>query len=294
MNDDWPALPLASWQKTYETLHLWTQVIGKIRTAQTPLINHWWNATLYLTGRGLTTSPIPLGGRAFEIAFDFVDHRLLIDTSWGLRRTFELRPRPCAEFYASVMKALAELKIEVDFNPLSSELPENIRLDLDREHTTYDPEWANRWWRVTLAVHNVLQEFRSRFIGKCSPVHFFWGSFDLAVTRFSGRRAPARDDPMMSEAYSHEVSSAGFWPGSGPIADAAFYAYHTPQPAGFDRAAVRPAAAHYDPQLGEYILMYDEVRTSASPRQTLLDFLQSTYEAGATLANWNRSELERG
>jgi hypothetical protein len=293
MNEQWPELPLAAWQKTYDTLHLWTQVIGKIRTTQTPLINHWWNATLYLNARGLTTSAIPHDDGAFEIAFDFIDHRLLIETSWGKRRSLELRPQFCADFWQAVMDALAELKIELKIHPLSSELPQNVRLDLDREHDTYDPAWANRWWRITLAVHNVLQEFRARFIGKCSPVHFFWGSFDLAVTRFSGRRAPPREDPMMNEAYSHEVSSAGFWPGSGTISDAAFYAYHAPQPAGFDRASVGPAAAHYDSQLGEFILMYDDVRKSATPREALLDFLQSTYEAGANLAGWNRAELER-
>ncbi len=189
MNENWPELPLAAWQKTYDTLHLWTQVIGKIRIARTPLINHWWNSALYLNGRGLTTSPIPYDDRAFEIAFDFVDHRLTIDTSWGTRRTIDLQLPSCAEFWESVMKALAELNIEVEIHPLSCELPEPIRLDLDREHATYDREWATRWWRITLAVHNVLQEFRGRFIGKCSPVHFFWGSFDLAVTRSTARPA---------------------------------------------------------------------------------------------------------
>jgi Family of unknown function (DUF5996) len=293
MNEQWPELPLAAWQKTYDTLHLWTQVIGKIRLARTPLINHWWNTTLYVNARGLTTSSIPYGDGAFEIAFDFIDHRLLIETSWGKRRTLDLRPQACADFWHAVMEALAELKIDLEIHPLSSELPQNVRLDLDREHDSYEPQWANRWWLVTLAVHNVLQEFRTRFIGKCSPVHFFWGSFDLAVTRFSGRRAPQRDDPMMNEAYSHEVSSAGFWPGSGSISKPAFYAYHAPQPEGFDRASVKPPAAHYDPQLGEFILMYDDVRNSPSPRETLLEFLQSTYEAGANLAGWDRAELER-
>ena len=293
MNDNWPELPLAAWRETYQTLHLWTQVVGKIRTARTPLVNHWWSATLYVNARGLTTAAIPDGDGAFEIAFDFIDHRLLIEKSNGKRRTFELRPEACADFYASVMNALAELHIEAAIEPLSSELPHNVRLDLDREHASYDRDWATRWWRITLAVSNVLQEFRARFIGKCSPVHFFWGSFDLAVTRFSGRRAPAREDPMMAEAYSHEVSSAGWWPGSGKIEEPAFYAYHAPQPEGFDKVAVKPAAAHYDRDLGEYILSYDAVRTSASPRETVLDFLQTTYEAGANRAGWNRAELER-
>ena len=292
-SETWPALPLDEWKSTYETLHLWTQVIGKIRLSHTPLINHWWNSTLYLTARGLTTSPIPRESGAFEISFDFIDHRLLIETSFGGIRTLELRPRSCADFYDSVMRSLDELGISVEIEPMSCELPKNVRLDQDVEHTSYSHEWANRWWRITLAVHNVLQEFRGRFIGKCSPVHFFWGSFDLAVTRFNGRRAPDRDDPMMREAYSHEVSSAGFWPGSGSVAEAAFYAYHAPQPAGFDRASVKPAAARYDSALGEFLLPYEAVRTTPSPRQTLLDFLQSTYEAGADLAGWDREALER-
>ncbi len=293
MNEHWPELPLAAWRETYETLHLWTQIVGKIRTACTPLVNHWWNATLYVDARGLTTSAIPAGNEAFEIRFDFIDHRLMIEKSDGRRRTFELRPRACADFYADLMGALAELKIEAPITPLSCELPKNIRLDLDREHASYDRQWANRWWRITLAVANVFHEFRAPFIGKCSPVHFFWGSFDLAVTRFSGRGAPKRDDPMMAEAYSHEVSSAGWWPGSGKIEEAAFYAYHVPQPEGYERASVKPSAAYYDRELGEYILAYDAVRKSSSPRETLLDFLQSTYEAGANLAGWDRAALER-
>ncbi len=289
----WPPLPLEAWKKSYETLHLWTQIIGKIRVARTPLINHWWNSTLYLSARGLTTSPIPDGDGAFEVAFDFISHRLLIETSSGKSFALDLQPRACGEFYELVMKGLADLRIDVDINPLSCELPHNIRLDLDREHASYDPEQVNRWWRITLAVHNVLQEFRGRFIGKCSPVHFFWGSFDLAVSRFNGKRAPDREDPMMREAYSHEVSSAGFWPGSGSIAEPAFYAYHTPMPQGYDRALAKPAAARYDSTLGEFVLPYEAVRTSSSPRQTLLDFLQSTYEAGANLAGWDRAALER-
>ncbi len=291
----WPALPLRDWQPTYATLHLWTQIVGKIRTKQTPLVNHWWNSTLYLTGRGLTTSAIPYHDGAFEMRFDFVDHRLRIDTSWGPRREIELRPQPCCDFYALVMRALGELGIDVAIAPVSDELPQPVRLDLDREHGSYDREFVERWWHILLRVDTILNEFRARFIGKSSPVHFFWGSFDLAVSRFSGRRAPHRDGAprWVNEAYSHETSSVGFWPGSGSVTDPAFFAYIAPQPAGFDTAPVKPEAAHYDRTLGEYILMYDDMRKSASPRQALLDFAQSTYEAGANLAGWDRAELER-
>lgn len=294
-HDGWPELPLREWQPSYATLHLWTQVVGKIRTKLTPLVNHWWNSTLYLNARGLTTSAIPYAEGAFEISFDFIDHRLAIETSWGPRRTIELRPKPCCDFYRQVMDALADLGIEVEISPVAQELPQPIRLDLDREHASYDAEYVQRWWRIMLRVAMILSEFRARFIGKSSPVHFFWGSFDLAVTRFSGRRAPAREGAgaMMNEAYSHEVISVGFWPGSGPIQDAAFYAYAAPQPAGFDSAKIKPDTARYDRTLGEYILMYDDMRSAPSPRQALLDFAQSTYEAGASLGGWNRAELER-
>ena len=286
----WPPLPLAEWRTTYETLHLWLQIVGKIRLATTPLINHWWNTTLFLTARGLTTTPMPYHDEAFEIQFDFIEHRLLVDTSWGPRRTFELRSQPCADFYASLMSALLELEIDTRIWPVSVELPTAIRLNADRDHATYDPEYVNRWWRIMLTVAAIMQEFRGRFIGKCSPVHFFWGSFDLAVTRFSGRRAPTREgaDAMTREAYSHEVSSCGFWPGSGPVTDAAFYAYSAPQPKGFD-----DALPNYNRDLGEYIVMYEDVRTSSSPRATLLDFFQSTYVAGANLGKWNRADVER-
>jgi Family of unknown function (DUF5996) len=293
--DVWPALPLAAWQPTYATLHLWTQVIGKIRIARTPTLNHWWNATLHLAARGLTTGPMQDGSQSFEIRFDFVDHRLIIETSRGGCEVIDLRPQTSADFYAAVMKALASVGVNVRIWPVTVELPEAVALDRDRDHASYDAESVNRWWRVMLATGTVLEEFRARFIGKCSPVHFFWGSFDLAVTRFSGRRAPVREgaDAITRESYSHEVISAGFWPGSGSVQDAALYTYAAPQAPGFERAPVKPAAAHYDTALGEYILMYDDMRSSASPRQTLLDFLQSTYEAGANLGGWNRAELER-
>ena len=291
---DWPALPLREWQPTYATLHLWTQVVGKIRTKLTPLVNHWWNSTLYPTARGLTTSAIPYGDGAFEIRFDFVGHQLLIDRSDGRSRTIELRPKPCCDFYSEVMDALARLDIAVEISPVAQELPQPIRLDLDREHASYDREYVERWWHILLRVAMILGEFRARFIGKSSPVHFFWGSFDLAVSRFTGRRAPHRDAPKwVNEAYSHETSSVGFWPGSGNIQDPAFFAYIAPQPAGFDTAAVKPASAFYDRTLGEFILMYDDMRKTASPHDTLLDFAQSAYEAGANLAGWNRAELER-
>jgi Family of unknown function (DUF5996) len=293
--DVWPALPLAAWQPTYATLHLWTQVIGKIGIARTPMLNHWWNATLHLTARGLTTGPMRDGSQSFEIRFDFVDHRLIIETSRGGREVIELRPQTSADFYAAVMEALASVGVNVHIWPVTVELPEAVALDRDRDHASYDAEAVNRWWQVMLAAGTVLEEFRARFIGKCSPVHFFWGSFDLAVTRFSGRKAPVREgaDAITRESYSHEVISAGFWPGSGSVAGAAFYAYAAPQPPGFERAPVKPAAARYETALGEYILMYDDMRSSASPRETLLDFLQSTYEAGANLGGWNRAELER-
>ncbi len=291
----WAPLPLSEWQPTYATLHLWLQIVGKVRLALAPLVNHWWNTTLYLTARGLTTSPIPYHDGAFEISFDFVDHRLTIETSWGRRRELALRAQSSADFYPMLMKELAALGIQVKIWPMTVELPENIRLDTDRTHSTYEGEFVTRWWRIMVAVAAVLEEFRGRFVGKSSPVHFFWGSFDLAVTRFNGRRAPHREgaDAMTNEAYSHEVISAGFWPGSGPITDAAFYAYAAPQPEGFAAAKVQPSQARYDTSLGEFVLMYEDVRTAPSPRQALLDFVQSTYDAAATLGNWNRAELER-
>jgi hypothetical protein len=291
----WPALPLGSWKDTCATLHMWTQIIGKVRLSLTPIVNHWWNVPLYVTARGLSTSLIPYGGRAFELRFDFVRHQLVLETSEGLVKTLPLAPRSVADFYQEFMEMLRSASIEVKIWRMPVEIPNPIPFDQDRVHASYDPKWVEKFWRILQSVDAVFNQFRSRFIGKCSPVHFFWGSFDLAVTRFSGRRAPERPaaDSITREAYSHEVSSVGFWPGSGNITDAAFYSYMAPEPKGFNEARVRPEAAFFDKQLGEFILMYDEVRTSEAPTATLLDFCESTYEAGASLGNWDRKALER-
>jgi len=288
----WRPLPLTDWADTCATLHMWTQIVGKIRLARASPVNHWWHVPLYVTARGLTTSRIPDHNRSFEIAFDFIDHQLRIDTSDGERRTVALVPMTVQNFYAAVMRALGDLDIDVRIWPMPVEVPSPIRFDQDRQHASYDAAWAHRWWTITRQVDLIFEEFRGGFVGKSSPVHFFWGSFDLAVTRFSGRRAPERPDPIMREAYSHEVISAGFWPGGGSVAGPAFYAYAAPEPPGFRTASILPEAASYNTELGEFVLMYDNVRTSGSPRDTLLHFLQSTYGAAANLANWNRPELE--
>jgi hypothetical protein len=295
-SDLWPALPYAEWKDTYATLHMWTQVVGKIRLALGPNINHFWGTALYVTSRGLTTSPIPYAKGAFEIQFDFVAHALEITTSVGESRTFRLIPRTVAAFYAELMSALRSLGIDVKVWPMPVEVPRPVRFNLDESHASYDSEYAHRFWQILVSVDKVFWEFRSRFIGKVSPVHFFWGSFDLAVTRFSGRRAPERPgaDPVTKEAYSHEVISVGFWPGDGEtIKDAAFYAYAAPEPGGFKDYSVLPEKAFYSKEKNEYFLMYDVVRSSADPAQTLLDFCQSTYEAGAIAGNWDRANLER-
>ncbi len=293
----WPALPLADWQDTYETLHMWSQIVGKIRMALTPLVNHYWNATLYVSPRGLTTSAIPYDGGIFEMEFDFLAHKLAIDTSAGDVRALDLAPRTVADFYAELMSTLAALNIQVQITARPDEVSKPIPFAEDTTHKSYDRESVERFHRLLISVDQVLKQFRARFRGKSSPVHFFWGSFDLAVTRFSGRIAPPRSDvqyaAMMREAYSHEVSSAGFWPGGGDISGPAFYSYTTPEPAGFKTAAVRPQPASYQPKLGEFLLMYDDIRGAASPDWELLSFLQSTYEAGANLAHWDRSALER-
>jgi hypothetical protein len=293
--DCWPALPLKSWQDTCATLHMWTQIVGKVRLALTPLVNHWWNVPLYVTARGLTTSKMPYAGRAIELWFDFIDHRLVLQTSDGSTKTLPLAPRSVADFYKEFMQMLRSAQIEVKIWKMPVEIPNPIPFDEDRVHASYDPEYAQRFWRVLLTVSRVFAEFRSHFIGKSSPVHFFWGSFDLAVSRFSGRRAAERPgaDAVTREAYSHEVSSVGFWPGSGNIQDAAFYSYTVPEPAGLREARVSPEAAHFDTQLGEFILMYDAVRSSVSPSAALLQFCQRTYEAGAALGKWDRAALER-
>jgi Family of unknown function (DUF5996) len=295
-SDRWPALPLAAWKDTYATLHMWTQIVGKVRLALSPNINHCWGTAFYVTARGLTTSAIPYDDGIFEVHFDFVHHALEIQTSLGKSRSFRLAPRTVAAFYREFMDALQSLGIHVKIWDMPVEIPHPVRFTLDQAHASYDPEYAHRFWQVLATVSPILQTFRARFIGKASPVHFFWGSFDLAATRFSGRRAPVRTDAdkITREAYSHEVISVGFWPGDGEVVqDAAFYAYAAPEPAGFKDNTIQPAKAFYSAAKGEFFLMYDDVRLSNSPEQTLLDFCQSTYEAGANLAHWDRAELER-
>lgn len=291
----WPALPLDEWQSTYATLHMWTQIVGKTRLALAPPVNHWWHSALYVTPRGLTTSAMPCGERSCEVQFDFLAHTLVLSTSDGETATLPLVPRSVAAFYHEYTALLRELEIEAAIWPVPVEVEHTIRFTDDTVHASYDADAAQRCWRVLLHAGRVMQAFRGRFIGKSSPAHFFWGSFDLAVTRFSGRRAPPRDgaDAITREAYSHEVISAGFWPGSGTMREAAFYAYAAPEPAGFADAAVRPASAYYSRELTEFILPYEAVRTAVDPDAALLDFLQSSYEAGAELAGWDRAALER-
>jgi hypothetical protein len=272
---------------------MWTQIVGKIRLALTPLYNHWWNVSFYVNARGLTTSPIPYAGRAFEIQFDFIDHRLELFTSDGLVRGFALAPKSVAAFYRELFSLLQEAGIRVQINPKPQETPNPIPLDQDETHASYDAEYANRFWRILLSADFVLQEFRSRFLGKSSPVHFFWGSFDLACTRFSGRPAPPRKGIISSEGYSHECSSVGWWPGGGNVKGPAFYAYSAPEPAAYGEQPVAPRAASYDRNLHEFLLPYEDVRKAASPASEILQFAQTTYEAGANLAHWDRASLER-
>jgi hypothetical protein len=297
--DTWPSLALAEWQDTCATLHLWTQVVGKVRLALAPMINHWWQVPLYVTARGLTTSPIPYRSRIFQVDFDFIDHQLVILCGDGREGRLALAPRSVAEFHREVMAQLAALDISVKIWTMPVEIPDAIPFEQDLSHAAYDPDAVNRFWRILVQCDRVFREFRSRFLGKVSPVHFFWGSFDLAVTRFSGRRAP--DHPgtapnlanwVMREAYSHEVSSCGFWPGGGSQ-PAAFYAYAYPQPAGFAEAVVRPAGASWRRELGEFVLPYDVVQRDTAPDARLLDFLESTYAVAADLAHWDRQALER-
>ena len=291
----WPALPLSSWNDTYATLHLWTQIVGKVRLRLTPVVNHWWNVPLYVTARGLTTSRIPYGKRAFELCFDFIRHQLVLETSDGLLKALPLELRSVAEFYQEFMELLRSAEIEVKVWRMPVEISDPIAFDKDRVHASYDRASVEKFWRILLSVDTVLNQFRARFIGKSSPVHFFWGSFDLAVTRFSGRRAPERPgiDAVTREAYFQEVSSVGFWPGGGNVQGAAFYSYAAPEPQGLKNEPVRPDGAFYDKQLGEFLLMYDDVRNAESPTAALLEFCQSTYRAAATLANWDRGALER-
>lgn len=290
----WPALSLAEWADTLATLHMWTQVVGKIRLAQTPLVNQFWNVPLYVSARGLTTSAMPYEHRSFEIEFDFIDHLLHIRCSDGAARHLPLVPRSVAAFYREVLGLLAELGIRVKIWPVPVEIEHPIPFAEDEQHASYDPEAAHQFWRALTLMTPVLEQFRAGFVGKCSPVHFFWGSFDLAVTRFSGRPAPVKPDAdsITREAYSQEVISHGFWPG-GNGQQAAFYAYCVPAPTGFAEAAVQPEAAYYSTELGEFLLPYEAVRTAPDPAAALRAFLTSTYEAGATLAGWDRTALER-
>jgi Family of unknown function (DUF5996) len=298
-NAAWPELPTAAWRETYDTLHLWTQIVGKIRYERAPWLNHSWHVALYVTTRGLTTSPIPDGARTFQIDFDLIDHALLISTSDGEKRQFALTGQSVASFYAAIMAALTELGIHVAIDQMPNELPDPVKFSEDRKHASYDPNAVRRFLQILVNVDRVFKQFRTGFLGKASPVHFFWGSFDLAVTRFSGRRAPRHPggvpnlpDAVACEAYSHEESSAGFWPGSGTIDYPAFYSYAYPEPPGFRAVKVRPDAAFFSEALGEFILPYDAVRTAAAPDQALLEFLQSTYDAAANTAKWDRDALE--
>lgn len=298
-HDFWPDLPYAAWKETCTTLHLWTQIVGKVRLVQSPWINHSWHATLYVTARGLTTAAIPYRGYRFEMEFDFIDHVVRLTTSAGTGKTVTLEPRTVADFYGAVMSALKELGIDIRINEMPNEIPDAIPFSEDRIHSAYDPEYAHRFWQVLTQVDRVFAQFRTSFLGKCSPVHFFWGSFDLAVTRFSGRRAPTHPggvpnlpDAVAREAYSHEVSSAGFWPGGSGIDEPMFYSYTYPEPDGFRTAPVRPDAASFSETLGEFILPYESVRLSSDPDATLLAFLESTYEAAASTGAWDRESLE--
>jgi hypothetical protein len=298
----WPSLPLTQWNDTRDTLQRWVQVIGKTRLALSPPINHWWHVALYPTARGLTTSPMPSDDRLVEVELDFIDHNLLVRTSDGVTRVMPLVPRPVADFYREYTSLLESLGVHVHIRPVPSEMEDELPFTEDRLHRSYDPDAATRCWVILSRSAQVIQQFRGRFIGKCSPVHIFWGGFDLACTRFSGRRAPVHPggiphlpDRVVREAYSHECISAGWWPGApgGPVAEPVFYAYSYPEPPGFAEARVRPDAAYYNSDLKEFVLAYEAVRTAARPEEMLLDFLQTTYEAGADLAGWDRQALER-
>jgi hypothetical protein len=294
-----PALPFNSWKNTLATVHMWTQIVGKVRLELCPLVNHWWNVTFYLTARGLTTSAMPYSrGTALEtveIQFDFIEHKLLIETSAGRVVTIALQPQSVAEFYGKFMAALAELGVACKIWTKPCEVADPIPFEQDHLHASYDADAVYKFWRILVWSDQVFKEFRTSFLGKVSPTHFFWGAFDLAVTRFSGRRAPERPgaDSITREGYSHEVSSAGVWPGGGDITGPAFYSYAAPEPPGFAQRPVRPQAAFYHPQLKEFLLLYDDVRTADSPKTALMEFLQSTYDAAADLGNWDRKALER-
>jgi len=296
----WPELNWQDWHATGDTLHRWMQVVGKVQLALSPLVNHWWNVAFHVTARGLTTLPIPYRTGAFEMAFDFVDHALLIESSAGGRERIALQPMSVAAFYAEVMARLKRLDIDVHIWTMPCEIADAVRFEDDYEHASYDRHYVQRFWRALLQTHRMFNGFRAQFIGKVSPVHFFWGSFDLAVTRFSGRPAPPHPGVapntanwVMREAYSHEVSSCGFWPGNGGYGRAAFYSYAYPAPPGFAAALLRTSGAFYDQQLSEYVLPYEAVRTAADPDRALMEFLQDTYAAAADAAGWDRHVLER-
>ena len=299
MTNNWPDLPYTDWRDTCTTLQLWMQIVGKTRLALTPWLNHSWHVTFDVTARGLGTPLIHALERSFQVEFDFIDHLLCLRSSDGRRQQLTLRPMPVAEFYDRFFALLSELGIELQINERPNEIPDSIPFPDDRMHSAYDPDFANRFWRVLVATHEVFFRFRTSFHGKTSPVHFFWGSFDLAVTRFSGRRAPLHPggvpnlpDRVVQEAYSHEVSSAGFWPGGGPIEYAAFYSYAYPMPEGFPSATVRPADGFFSAALGEFLLPYEAVRNARDPARHLMDFLESTYAAAAELGQWDRAALE--
>jgi len=291
----WPKLAFEEWKDTLATLHMWTQIVGKIRLVQSPLVNHWWNVTFLVTPRGLTTGSIPYLSRSFQIDFDFIEHQLVILTDDGTERKIALRSQSVADFYNELMSELNSLGLAIKIYATPVEIPDPIPFPKDHVHATYQAEHAETFWRILLSVDRVFKEFRSRFIGKSSPVHFFWGSFDIAVTRFSGRPAPERPgaDSITREAYSHEVISHGFWPGGGGVNDAAFYSYAAPEPDGLKSAVIKPQEAGYNLGMSEFILMYEDIRTADDPDGKLMEFLQSTYEAGANLAGWDRASLER-
>ena len=293
--EELPGLPFESWKDTLGTLHMWTQIVGKVRLKLCPLVNHWWNVPFYVTARGMTTSAMPYQERDIEVRFDFIEHKLTIESSEGRDVTMALAAQSVAEFYKKFMAALGELGVSVHIWTTPCEVPNPMAFEQDNVHTAYDPQAVHKFWRIVVWVDQVLKEFRAGFQGKASPVHFFWGSFDLAATRFSGRVAPERPgaDSITREAYSHEVSSAGFWPGGGDIKGPAFYSYAAPEPADFAVQRVRPQAAFYHPQMKEFLLMYDDVRAAASPKAGLMEFLQSTYDAAADCGKWDRKALER-
>jgi hypothetical protein len=292
-SERWPALPYDAWKDTYATLHMWSQIVGKIALARAAPINHSWGVAFDVTARGLTTRTLHDGDRSFRVAFDFIDHQLVIETCDSDRRALPLAPRTVADFYREVMATLRDMGLPVKIWPMPVEVPNPIRFDEDTVHRSYDPSFANRFWRILLRIHETLTASSCGFVGKCSPVHFFWGSFDLAVTRFSGRLAPPREGPaFMRGAYSHEVISHGFWPGSAPLLEPVFYAYAVPEPPGFKDAAVQPGGAYYHRELGEFVLPYEVVRSAASPERALTEFVDSTYASGAALANWDRPALE--